>query len=232
MVDPSPSQATSSSTPRAHRRGWFLVLAGLGLLLAGGVVGTVVFLSATLYRQPAGSAPFSPLAVALPTTAAPAAPRRTAPVVDPTPPPPPIGPGVGQWAPGFRLDGLDGQIYDLADFRGQAILITFWASWSPPCQGTWPELCALAQEVDGREMAVLAINVAESSAVVHDFCGEEPLPLLVLLDDDGQVGDRYRVNALPTTFLLDQEGIVRQVVPGEIALSELRALVRATPPDR
>ncbi|MGC8874526.1 MAG: TlpA family protein disulfide reductase [Chloroflexia bacterium] len=207
----------------AGRSRWKLWLAGVGLFAAGGIIGALTMLSVFLYRLPAAPS----AAPIVPTTHAPE--RTLSPSSLPTTPPSapstlPVGPAVGQVAPLFTLPATNGTSYALESFRGRTVLLHFWASWCPPCRQEWPEWLAFGTAVSDT-VAILAVNVEETPEAVRGFIGEQPLPFPVLLDSDGMVGEMYRVTALPTTFLIDAQGVVQQVVPGNVGREALERLI-------
>jgi cytochrome c biogenesis protein CcmG, thiol:disulfide interchange protein DsbE len=113
---------------------------------------------------------------------------------------------VGAMAPDFALQTADGRTYRLSELRGQAVVINFWATWCGPCRGEMPaiEEAAMARAGDG--LVVLAVNVRESAGQVQPYVTKLGLTFPVLLDPSGKVSARYRVGALPTTYLIDREG--------------------------
>ncbi len=201
----------------------FFALAGAALFVAGGLVGAILMVSITLYRAPtAVLVPTVTVSIAAPNTPAPV-PTVTLP--PPTPTRPVVGPAVGQEAPPFTLVGVDGNSYTLSAYRGRTVLVNFWATWCPPCRQEWPELLAFAQQVDPLQVTILAVNSEEDPSLVQSFVGTETLPFPVLLDGDGVVGDTYRVTALPTTFLINPEGVILQVIPGNLDLATFKSLI-------
>ncbi len=220
---PSESPPGEVSPPRLLPH-WLWGLSGLGLFLAGAIVGAVLMVSLTLYRQPPATVP-APVASAV-------SPTATLPIVrtpvPPTPPPttrPQEGPGIGQRAPDLELPGLDGITYTLGAYRGQTVILNFWASWCPPCRQEWPGLLAFAREISGSGVTILAVNVEEPVEIVRRFVATDTLPFPVLLDTSGEASERYRVLFLPTTFLIAPDGLVRQVVPGNMDRAALGRLV-------
>ncbi len=109
-------------------------------------------------------------------------------------------------APTFRLADLAGRPVDLASYRGRVVLLNFWATWCAPCRDEIPAIEALARELEGRGLSVLAVNHQEPAAAVGGFVRRYGLTLPVLLDPRGEVGERYHVVALPATFLIDPRG--------------------------
>lgn len=224
--DISPVEPAPSAPPRLLPR-WLWGLSGIGLFLAGAILGAVLIASLTLYQLPA--APAAPVVLA----STPAAPTATLPVlrtIAPTPRPTatrvPVGPGIGQHAPALVLPGLDGLTYTLSAYQGQTVVMNFWASWCPPCRQEWPELLAFAAGLTTTEVVFLSVNVEERPELVWEFVGTATLSFPVLLDQDGQVGERYHVTVLPTTFLIDPAGLVQHVLPGPMDAATLRQLVR------
>jgi cytochrome c biogenesis protein CcmG/thiol:disulfide interchange protein DsbE len=228
MSRPRERKAGERRPRRGIPRPWPFVLGGIGLFLAGGLVGTILTVSVTLYNAPpdltlppptptgssASLPPLAPSAQTAPSTS----PSSTKP---PTPTVVPVGPAVGQQAPPFTLPDLTGTAHDLQAHRGQFVVVSFWASWCPACHREWPVLQAIAERFAPEGVVVLAVNVGEPLEVVHQFVGDEGVPSTVLLDGDGRVSEDFRVTTLPTTFLLDPAGIVGQVIPGHVDTASL-----------
>ncbi|MCC7493857.1 MAG: TlpA family protein disulfide reductase [Fimbriimonadaceae bacterium] len=121
--------------------------------------------------------------------------------------------GVGQPAPAFALKSVDGQrSVKLADLRGKVVLLDFWATWCGPCQKLQPALAAVAAKY-GEKLALVMVS-DETAAVVGPAVKERRLPGLQLLDPEGLTGRKYSVESLPTTFLIDRAGVLRQVHSG------------------
>ena len=120
---------------------------------------------------------------------------------------------VGALAPDFTLSALkDGRPVRLADFRGRAVVINFWATWCPPCRVEMP---ALQQaQLNMPDVVVLGVNQQESADIVSRFMREQGLDFPVALDVAGEVSRMYRVRALPTTYFIDGSGVIRDIVYG------------------
>jgi peroxiredoxin len=126
----------------------------------------------------------------------------------------PPSPQAGFPAPDFSLSNLDGQNSRLAEWRGQPLVLNFWATWCPPCRAEMPALQAAAQAYRRQGVRVLGINQAEEPAQVVGFMQTLGLDFPVLLDRDAAVSQLYRVRSLPTTFFIDREGVIREIVIG------------------
>lgn len=137
-------------------------------------------------------------------------------------------------APDFNLRGEDGKHYRLADFRGQVVVLNFWATWCPPCRYEMPSMERAHKKVQGEKIALLAVNVGESEEQVFEFTGRYPVTFPLLLDEDGQVTRLYPVIGLPTTFIIDPQGrVTHRAVGGrewddERLLAQLRKSLKTS----
>ena len=126
---------------------------------------------------------------------------------------------VGEPAPDCLLETEDGTIR-LSDFRGQTVIVNFWASWCAPCRFEMPELQALYEErlPDG-DLTIIAIDFSASDTreAALDFANEIGITFPVAFDTpDSDVAARYGVRGLPATFFVDGEGIVRAMNLGPV----------------
>ncbi len=128
----------------------------------------------------------------------------------------PPSPREGFMAPDFTLDRLGGGRMTLSDLRGQVVVMNLWASWCPPCRAEMPALQQVYDELRERGMVILAVNVTyqDGEAPAAAFVAEYGLTFPVLLDRTGEVGRGYLLRALPTTFFIDRQGVIRQVIVG------------------
>jgi len=111
-------------------------------------------------------------------------------------------------APDFTLEDMDGESYELHDYRGKVVLVNFWATWCPPCRKEMPALEALYRKLDGNSFAVLAINQWEDPDHVFAYTGElNVFPTFpILFDPESEISALYGVKGLPTSFLIDKKG--------------------------
>lgn len=122
---------------------------------------------------------------------------------------------VGDDAPAFSLSSPSGgQKVALDQFRGQVVLLDFWATWCPPCMREMPELNALHGELQSRGFSVVGINrEPEDVRKVSEFVAKQGISFPIAVDTDG-TGERYRVLSLPTTVLVGRNGKVLQMFMG------------------
>lgn len=121
---------------------------------------------------------------------------------------------VGNVAPDFQLQNLDGQSITLSGLKGNPVLINFWATWCGPCVSEMPHLQKIHEEWSDRGLVVLAINWGESASEVEQFLQAHNLSLPVLLDTKKVVAQKYGIRAFPTTFFIDKDGIIQVKVIG------------------
>lgn len=150
----------------------------------------------------------------------------------------PNRPKVGELAPDFALlDARDqATVRKLSDFRGQAVILNWYASWCGPCKTEIPEFQAALDAV-GPGLQVLGVDYLESAeratGILEIFKTDYP----AVLDSDGRVADHYRVGpGIPVTFFIDKDGVLRAMKFGQIQRDELPALlakvgITYTPPE-
>jgi peroxiredoxin len=126
----------------------------------------------------------------------------------------PPSPQAGFAAPDFTLETPDGETIHLADLRGQAVVINFWATWCPPCRAEMPAIQQVYDQYREQGLTVLAVNLQEGDSQVAGFADENQLTFPILMDRDGSVFARYQVNAMPSTFFVDRSGIIQEVTLG------------------
>jgi len=122
---------------------------------------------------------------------------------------PVIGLEIGNRAPDFQLDTLTGDTVKLSDFRCNRVMINFWATWCPPCRAEMPDMEQFHQDKD---IVILAVNLTDSEASVENvekFSDEYKLTFPILMDTNLDVATLYMIQPIPTTYMVDSNGIVR-----------------------
>lgn len=126
---------------------------------------------------------------------------------------------VSPWqgaAPAFEALDTNGKTWRLADLKGRAVLINFWASWCEPCRAEMPTLQQIADVYGPDKLLVLALNFKEHPNRAIQFAATTGLTLPVLLDPQGRTAAAWAVKVFPTTVLIDRQGRPRQRVQGEV----------------
>lgn len=121
-----------------------------------------------------------------------------------TPTPAPVNP-----APDFTLRDVDGREVSLSDFRGQVVVLNFWASWCPSCRAEAQDFGAFARAYRARNVVVVGVNLREDTETVRAFAAANGMDYPLLLDVDGSVAQRYGVVGIPTTVFIDPIGEMR-----------------------
>lgn len=123
-------------------------------------------------------------------------------------------PEIGKSAPSFQLTDIDGQSISLSDFKGKTVLLNFWATWCGPCRSEMPYIQEVYDERSEPGLVILAVNIGESLTKVEEFIQDYNLTFPVLLDREGNVAEKYNIRAIPTTYLVDGDGIIKDIKIG------------------
>ncbi len=121
---------------------------------------------------------------------------------------------VKEEAPDFTLKSLDGSNMRLEEYRGQVVLINFWASWCGPCRQEMPLLDRLHHRYEDTGFAVLGVNVEGESAPAQDIVDKTNVTFPIVIDDGQKVSEMYNLEAMPSTFVVDRDGVVRYIHRG------------------
>jgi cytochrome c biogenesis protein CcmG/thiol:disulfide interchange protein DsbE len=125
-------------------------------------------------------------------------------------------PQAGFSAPDFSLNSPDGETYTLSNLRGQAVLVNLWATWCPPCRAEMPAIERVYREYKDRGLVVLAINMTsqDDPFAIAPFVQEYDLTFPILLDETNQVAAAYQLRSLPSSYFINREGMIHEVVIG------------------
>jgi thiol-disulfide isomerase/thioredoxin len=134
-------------------------------------------------------------------------------------------------APQLAFSDLDDQLIDVQQLSGKVVVVNFWATWCPPCRREMGSLERLHQALEGQGVQVIAVNIGESEDLIFSFLGTvEPSPTFpILMDLNGESPQRWMVKGLPTTYIVDTDGMViyRAVGGREFDHPELIDQIRA-----
>jgi len=125
---------------------------------------------------------------------------------------------IGQPAPDFTLEDLNGEERQLSELRGRSVLLNFWASWCNPCVNELPLLNEAYKllKTNGENITFIAINIGEKSENIQKFIDRYDLELPIWLDEQRNVNGLYRVSAMPLTLLIDPSGDIVEIHAGEL----------------
>jgi cytochrome c biogenesis protein CcmG, thiol:disulfide interchange protein DsbE len=125
-------------------------------------------------------------------------------------------PATGHFAPDFTLRTPDGTAFRLNDLRGHPVMVNFWATFCPPCMAELPAIQAAYSDHQAQGLVVVGVNQKESAQVVRDFAGPLGITFPLLIDPLDTAGQAYHITALPVSFFIDDEGVIRDVVFGAL----------------
>ncbi|MRG87474.1 redoxin domain-containing protein [Salinibacillus xinjiangensis] len=126
-----------------------------------------------------------------------------------------VGLEVGKQAPDFELKTLEGgKTTRLSDYRGERVMLNFWATWCPPCRAEMPDMQKFYEEKDVNILAVNLTSTESSAQDVPEFVDDFGLTFPVLLDEDNEVATQYQLQPIPTSFMIDSNGIIQYVAYG------------------
>jgi peroxiredoxin len=138
----------------------------------------------------------------------------------------------GSPAPQFSLDSKAGKAVNLGQYKGQVVMINFWASWCGPCRQEMPLLENIYKKYNKLGFTLLGVNVEPDSKAADDWLKQTPVSFPILYDKDSKVSKLYDVAGMPSTVIIDRKGNVRVLhkgyKPGDENeyLDSIRTLVR------
>ncbi len=138
----------------------------------------------------------------------------------------------GRPAPLFSVPALEGEgTLSLAEHRGKIVYLDFWASWCAPCLTGMPLIDELRQEFDARDFVVLAVNVDGDPKQARKLLRRRPVGYASASDPEGRLPEQFGLRTMPTSYLIDRQGVVRYVHEGfrksdvQVLRKEIQALV-------
>jgi peroxiredoxin len=117
-------------------------------------------------------------------------------------------------APDFTLNQLSGTPASLSQYKGQVVLVNFWATWCGPCQQELPLLDQVYKKYQPAGFTLLGVNVDKDAPAVRALLERKPLSFPVLLDPANAVSKAYHVDDMPSSVLIDRKGVIRYVHRG------------------
>ncbi len=140
-----------------------------------------------------------------------------------------VGLGVGEKAPDFKLQTLDGKEVLLSDYRGKKVILNFWATWCPPCKAEMPHMQSFYEEqAEESNVEILAVNLMSQDngkKAVADFVKQYGLTFPIPLDESGTAGERYDIVTIPTSYIVNTDGTIHQKIIGPMDEQMMKDLV-------
>lgn len=121
----------------------------------------------------------------------------------------------GEAAPSCVVPTVDtGKTLDLADLKGEVVYLDFWASWCGPCRESFPFMNELQRELGGKGLRIVAVSVDKTVADARRFLARYPAEFTTVLDSAGTCPAAYRIQAMPSSYLIGRDGKVRRMLVG------------------
>ena len=139
---------------------------------------------------------------------------------------------TGQAAPDFALKSSGGDNVRLSEYRGDVVMVNFWATWCGPCRQEMPLLDELYSRYERVGFSLLGVNIDDDSRKAMNMVSDLGVSFPVLFDARKEVSKLYKVDAMPVTVLIDREGTIRYVHHGykpgyeDKYLDQIRSLLR------
>jgi len=122
-------------------------------------------------------------------------------------------PALGEAVPNFTLRDDTGKVVALGEFRGQIVVLNFWATWCPPCLEEMPSLNRLAERYQGKGLQIIGLSVDEDADAYAEFLAKNQISFLTLRDAAHNTSDRYGTFRFPETYIISREGrLLRKVI--------------------
>ncbi len=123
---------------------------------------------------------------------------------------------VGMTAPDFSLPDLQGKAQRLSDYRGKVVFLNFWATWCKPCKEEMPSMQVLWENLKNQDFMLLAVSMDRVTTTkdIPSFVESLKLSFPILTDSWGQTDKRYKLMGVPESYIIDQNGVLREKVIG------------------
>jgi len=116
---------------------------------------------------------------------------------------------MGAAAPDFLLKSVDGKDVRLSDYRGRVVLLNFWATWCPPCRSEMPSIESLNRKMSGYDFTILAVSIdGFETSQLRNIVSPNNYTFTVLHDPEQRVADIYLISGIPTTYIIDKNGVI------------------------
>ncbi len=122
---------------------------------------------------------------------------------------------AGDRAPDFAAPAVDGKgTVSLSQYRGKVVYLDFWASWCAPCLKAIPEIEAMRKELPADKLQVVAVNLDQQTKKALRFLAKNPIGYPSASDPKGRLPKQFGVDTMPTSYLIDADGVIRYVHRG------------------
>lgn len=131
----------------------------------------------------------------------------------------------GVLAPDFSYTLADGKTYTLSDMQGKKVMINFWATWCPPCNAEMPDIQDAMTKFEDDGFTVLAVSQDLETNLIEPFGKKYALTFPLIADPQGEIGRRYGVRGMPSSYFLNSDGTVNTVVQGMVNINYIEKVL-------
>lgn len=132
---------------------------------------------------------------------------------------------VGQAAPDFDLESLEGPRIKLSELRGRPVVVNFWATWCTPCRREMPDFQSVYERYEQDGLMVIGLNVGEARVGIEQFKDQVGFQFPVLIDTEETTQTAYRILPLPATFFIDRTGKINAIYQHQMSRSQIESEV-------
>lgn len=133
----------------------------------------------------------------------------------------------GQTAPDLTLSTLTGNSMKLSSQRGKTVILNFWTTWCPPCKAEMPDMQKFYYNYKKRNIIVVGLNLTDSESnldQIKNFANQYKISFPILLDTKGEIRKLYKIITIPTTYIIDSNGIIVETVIGPMSYDKMKKL--------
>jgi len=131
-----------------------------------------------------------------------------------------VGNRIGYSAPDFTLPTTDNKEFKLSDYRGKPVILNFWASWCGPCRYEVPAFKSFYEKYGDEGVPIIAVNTQDNPDSAIAYAKSDGLKFTIPVDPQGKVSSLYNVRGLPTTYFIDENGIITSIKIGPFLFME------------
>lgn len=132
---------------------------------------------------------------------------------------------VGDEAPDFKLEQVNNsnelESIQLSDYEGKGVMLNFWATFCKPCEAEMPYMQELYPEYHDKGIEIIAVSLDSTELVVDKFIDKYDLTFPIPHDTNNTVREQYKIGPIPTTYFIDQDGVIVEKVEGALKLEQL-----------
>lgn len=139
-----------------------------------------------------------------------------------------VGIQRGNMAPDFSLTTTEGEVIKLSNLRGKKVIVNLWATWCPPCRAEIPDMQAFYEANKDNGVVILGVNLTATETSLENvaaFVKTYGMTFPVLLDVDKEVGSQFQAISIPTSYIIDSRGVIREKFIGPMDQEKIEKMI-------